>query len=102
VSPLDWLTVALLCVGALFFLAGTVGLLRFPDVFTRLHAVTKADNLGLGFVVVGISLQSGSVAVVLKLILIWVLCLIGSATSVFLIASSALRGSPGAGRDGDG
>jgi len=31
-----------------FFLAGTVGLLRFPDVHSRLHALTKADNLGLG------------------------------------------------------
>jgi multicomponent Na+:H+ antiporter subunit G len=34
--------------GAFFFLAGTVGLLRFPDTLTRLHALTKADNLGLG------------------------------------------------------
>jgi multicomponent Na+:H+ antiporter subunit G len=33
--------------GAFFFLAGTVGLLRFPDTLTRLHALTKADNLGL-------------------------------------------------------
>ena len=32
--------------GAFFFLAGTVGLLRFPDLLTRLHALTKADNLG--------------------------------------------------------
>ena len=39
--------------GAFFFLAGTVGLLRFPDSLTRLHALTKADNLGLGLVVVG-------------------------------------------------
>ena len=34
----DYLTCALLLAGAVFFLAGTVGLLRFPDVYTRLHA----------------------------------------------------------------
>jgi len=44
----DILTILLLTAGAFFFLAGTVGLLRFPDVYTRLHALTKADNLGLG------------------------------------------------------
>ena len=33
--------------GSLFFMAGTVGLLRFPDSLSRLHALTKADNLGL-------------------------------------------------------
>jgi len=40
----------LLLVGAFFFFAGTVALLRFPDVYTRLHALAKADNLGLGCV----------------------------------------------------
>ena len=39
---------------------GTVGLLRFPDTLTRLHALTKADNLGLGLVVVGLLPQTGS------------------------------------------
>jgi len=42
------LSILLLLAGAVFFLAGTLGLLRFPDVYTRLHALTKADNLGLG------------------------------------------------------
>jgi multicomponent Na+:H+ antiporter subunit G len=46
----EYLGMALLLVGAFFFFAGTVGLLRFPDVYTRLHALAKADNLGLGFV----------------------------------------------------
>lgn len=50
----DILTVAAVTAGAFFFLAGTMGLLRFPDTLTRLHALTKADNLGLGLVVVGL------------------------------------------------
>ena len=40
--------------GVFFFFAGTVALLRFPDSLSRLHALTKADNLGLGFVVLGL------------------------------------------------
>jgi multicomponent Na+:H+ antiporter subunit G len=50
----DLLTMVSLAVGGFFFLAGTVGLLRFPDAHSRLHALTKADNLGLGFVVFGL------------------------------------------------
>ena len=82
----------ILCfVGALFFFAGTVGLLRFPDTFCRLHALTKADNLGLGFVLFGLGVQSGDPAVILKLIFIWILVVIASATSCYLIAQAALR-----------
>jgi multicomponent Na+:H+ antiporter subunit G len=46
---LDVFTVAAVSAGAFFFLAGSVGLLRFPDALSRLHALTKADNLGLGW-----------------------------------------------------
>ena len=57
---LDIVTIAAVSAGAFFFLAGTVGLLRFPDPLTRLHALTKADNLGLGLVVLGLLPQAGS------------------------------------------
>ena len=52
---LDLFTVLAVSAGAFFFIAGTVGLLRFPDTLTRLHALTKADNLGLGLVVLGLA-----------------------------------------------
>ena len=45
------MTVVLVSAGAFFFMAGTIGLLRFPDTLTRLHALTKVDNLGLGLIV---------------------------------------------------
>lgn len=80
---------ALLLLGAGFYLAGTVGLLRFPDVYTRLHALTKADNLGLGCVVLGLALQAHSLAAALKLLLIWALVLAASATVSFAIARRA-------------
>lgn len=85
-SALDWVTVTLLCGGGFFFLAGTLGLLRFPDAHARLHALTKADNLGLGLVVLGLVLQAPGPAVAAKLILTWLLALLASATSCYLIA----------------
>ncbi len=90
-SALDLLCAALLAAGAFFFLAGTFGLLRFPDVYTRLHAVTKVDNLGLGFVVFALMLQADSLGQVFRLALIWVLALAASATASYLVANNALR-----------
>lgn len=52
------LSLAALGGGVLFFVAGTVGLLRFPDVFSRLHAVTKADTVGLGLGACGSGVDS--------------------------------------------
>lgn len=90
-SALDLVCAALLAAGAFFFLAGTFGLLRFPDVYTRLHAVTKVDNLGLGFVVFALMLQADSFGEVLRLALIWGLALAASATAGYLVANNALR-----------
>ncbi|MBI1283612.1 MAG: Na+/H+ antiporter subunit G [Thiobacillus sp.] len=77
--------------GAVFFLAGTTGLLRFPDAFTRLHALTKADNLGLGLVVLGLLPQMDSVSGGLKLLCIWGLVLLSGATASQLIARALVR-----------
>ena len=88
---LQWLSAACLLAGAFFFLAGTVGLLRFPDVYTRLHVLAKVDNLGLGFVLLGLLLRADSVSGALKLALVWVLALAASAVVSFLIARRATR-----------
>jgi multicomponent Na+:H+ antiporter subunit G len=87
----DLLATPLLLGGAFFFLAGTVGLLRFPDVPSRLHALTKADNLGLGLVVAGLAIRAPSVAVALKLVLVWLLALSASATACYLVAGRSLE-----------
>ena len=86
---IEWLSMALLVAGAFFFFAGTVGLLRFPDVYSRLHALAKADNLGLGCVVHGLALQAESLAAALKLLLIWPLVMAASASIGFAIARRA-------------
>ena len=85
----DMVTVAAVSAGAFFFLAGTVGLLRFPDTLTRLHALTKADNLGLGLVVLGLLPQTGSLRDGSKLVSIWLLGLLAGATVSQLIARTA-------------
>lgn len=77
--------------GAAFFFAGTVGLLRFPDLFARLHALTKADNVGLGLIVLGLALDAGSWAIAAKLLLIWTLVLLAGASVAHLVARAALR-----------
>ena len=82
-------TIVMLCAGAFFFLAGTVGLLRFPDSLTRLHALTKVDNLGLGFIVVGLLPQVDGLIGGLKLILVWLLVQLSSAMAAQLIARVA-------------
>lgn len=86
---LDIASAALLTLGAGFFFAGTVGLLRFPDVYSRLHALTKADNLGLGFVVSGLALDADDIAVALKLGITWALVLVSSSISSQLVARMA-------------
>ncbi len=88
-SMIDVLTAIFVITGALFFLAGTVGLLRFPDVYTRIHALTKADNLGLGLIIVGLILQAESLIFVAKLIFIWLLVLLSGAGVAHLIATAA-------------
>ena len=88
---IEWLSMALLLVGAFFFFAGTVGLLRFPDVYSRLHALAKADNLGLGCLLLGLALQADSIAAALKLMLIWPLVMAASAGISFAIARRADR-----------
>jgi multicomponent Na+:H+ antiporter subunit G len=85
----DLLTVISISLGAVFFLAGTVGLLRFPDALTRLHALTKVDNLGLALIVLGLLPQAGSVMAALKLVLVWLLVLLGSATAGQMMARLA-------------
>jgi multicomponent Na+:H+ antiporter subunit G len=91
VTAPDWVALPFFLASAFFFVAGTVGLLRFPDLYTRLHALTKADNLGLGLAVIGLAIRSGSLAVTAKLLVVWLLALLASSTSCHLVARAARR-----------
>ncbi|QOP42994.1 monovalent cation/H(+) antiporter subunit G [Sulfurimonas sediminis] len=87
----DLVSVVFLLLGAVFFLAGTVGLLRLPDVYTRLHALTKADNIGVGFIVTALCFQADSLFAAGKLLLIWFLVFLAGAGVSHLIAKNAFR-----------
>jgi multicomponent Na+:H+ antiporter subunit G len=88
---LDLFSLIAIGVGAFFFFAGTIGLLRFPDSLTRLHALTKADNLGLGLVVLGLLPRAGSLLDALRLIGIWALIQLSGAATAQLIGRALSR-----------
>ena len=89
---LDLFSIAAISAGAFFFFAGTVGLLRFPDALTRMHALAKADNLGLGLVALGLIPRAESALSALKLIVIWALVLLSAASTTQLIGRALRRG----------
>lgn len=89
IDVLDVVSMVLIGAGVLGFFTGTVGLLRFPDTLTRLHAVTKTDNLALGLIVLGLIPQAASIGDALKLALVWVLLQLSGATVGQLIAEAA-------------
>jgi multicomponent Na+:H+ antiporter subunit G len=87
----DLFSIAAIGAGVFLFLAGTVGLLRFPDALCRLHALTKADNLGLGLVVLGLLPRSGSPLAALKLVAIWALVQLAGASAAQLVGRAVRR-----------
>ncbi len=90
-SALDLFSFAAIAAGAFFFFAGAVGLLRFPDSLTRLHALSKADNLGLGLVVLGLLPRVASLLDGLRLIAIWALVLLSGASTAQMIGRALRR-----------
>jgi multicomponent Na+:H+ antiporter subunit G len=86
-------TTLLLIVGCGFYFAGTVGMLRFPDALSRLHALTKADNIGLFLICAAMALQAGSLRIALQLAIVWLFALAASTVSAHLIARRVRHGA---------
>lgn len=89
---LDVLTWACLLGGGIFLLVGAIGVLRFPDFYTRLHAVSVCDTMGAGLVLVGLMLQGGLSLVTVKLLLIFYFMIFTGPTAVHALAEAALEG----------
>lgn len=87
---LDILSWALIAVGSAFSVIGAIGLLRFPDFYSRLHAAGITDTLGAWSLLVGIMLQAENWQVVVKLALIVVFLAFTSPTSTYGLARAAL------------
>jgi len=87
----DWASGVLLLVGCGFYLAGTLGMLRFPDALSRLHALTKTDNLGLMLVCAALAVRAESLRIATLLGVVWLLGITASTVSAHLIARYARR-----------
>jgi multicomponent Na+:H+ antiporter subunit G len=85
------LTVALALTGAAFFFAGTLGLLRLPDCYSRIHAVTKCDTVGAGALLLALALQVAAGPESLKILALLALVLLSSPTSGHALARAARR-----------
>ena len=75
--------------GALLSVIGAVGVLRFPDVYTRIHAAAITDTGGATLLLLGLGLISGAHAETLKLAIAWLLLMLTSPTAAHALASAA-------------
>ena len=87
---LDILSVALIGIGSVSLIIGALGVLRLPDVYTRMHAASITDTLGAGSIILGLILQAGLTLVAGKLFLILIFLFFTSPASSFALAHAAL------------
>ena len=89
---LDVVSWVCLTAGSAFTLIGTIGILRLPDVFARMHGAGVVDTLGAGLILVGLMVQAGPTLVTVKLVLIVVFLSFTSPTTTHALARAALNG----------
>jgi multicomponent Na+:H+ antiporter subunit G len=80
---------ALLAGGCFFFLVGTLGLIRLPEAFSRMHATTKCDTLGAGLILLALIVNQGFHVTSLKLLILMIFILLTNPTAAHIIAKSA-------------
>lgn len=88
----EWLSLPLLAVGIFLVVSGGVGLLRFPDIFCRMHAAGVTETLASGLILLGLMLLAGWGIAAFKLLLILLFLLITSPTASHALAKAALHG----------
>lgn len=79
----------LVIAGTLLTLLGGIGVMRFPDVYTRIHAASLTDTGGATLVLVGLGLISGLTAETLKLALVWVFVMLTTPAAANALANAA-------------
>lgn len=85
---LSWV---LLAIGSVFVVIGALGMVRMPDVFTRLHAASLIETIGAGAILLGLMVQAGLTLVTLKLIMIFLLILFTAPIATHAVAQAALH-----------
>jgi multicomponent Na+:H+ antiporter subunit G len=94
-TAIDVSSWVLMALGAFFTLVGMFGLVRMPELFTRMHAVSVMETLGAGFLILAMVLQAGFSLVTLKLLFIWLLFLFMGPVVTHALARAALyEGTP--------
>jgi len=88
---IDLLSWACLLGGACFLLIAAIGVMRFPDFYTRLHAVSIGDTIGAGLILAGLMLQGGMSMVTIKLMLMFYFMMFTGPTAVHALAEAALQ-----------
>ncbi len=86
---LDILSWIFIVAGGFFGITGAIGLFRFPDFYSRLHAASITDTFSVGLIILGLVLQSSSVLMVLKLLLLLLLFAYTGPTAAHALAKSA-------------
>jgi len=89
---LDTLSWVLILSGGIFGLISAVGVLRMPDIFTRIHAASIADTMALGLMFAGMMIQAGWTIVTVKLMLILLFVFFASPTTTHALAKAAIAG----------
>lgn len=90
-SPIDLVSGLLVLAGGLLALSGGVGLLRFPDFFTRTHAVSLTDSAGAGLILLGLLLRAPDWGTGIRLALILLFMLLTGPTAAHALAQAARR-----------
>lgn len=90
-SVVVWTSGVIAVAGALVALSGGVGLLRFPDFYTRTHAVSLTDTTGVGLILLGLLMQAPDWGVAIRLLLILLFLVLTSPTATHALAQAARR-----------
>ena len=89
IDGLSWILVA---GGVFFVVVGALGLIRMPDIYTRLHAAGMTDSIGAGCILLALALQSGFTLVTVRLLLVWAFLLLTSPVGTHALARAARAG----------
>ena len=87
---IDILSWAMIVAGSFFVIIGAVGILRFPDFWSRLHAASVTESAGMILLLIGMALQTGWTLIAFKLGVIGIFVLITGPTSTHAVANAAL------------
>ena len=94
-SPLDVLSAALMLTGVLLAVIAAVGLVRLPDLFSRMHAATKPTTLGLALVLLGASLRVETGGDAAKLLLVGAFTFLTAPVGAHVLGRAAYRAGTG-------